>query len=53
VADREKFYNALSQGNVDEVKQLTQEALKVVSQQKRILKEDSFKPWIGSGEIQN
>ena len=39
MADQEKFYNALSQGNVDEVKQLTQEALKGGESAERILKE--------------
>jgi 5-methyltetrahydrofolate--homocysteine methyltransferase len=39
VADREQFYNALSQGKVDEVKQLTQEALKGGESAEKILKE--------------
>ena len=39
MADQEKFYNALSQGKVDEVKQLTQEALKGGESAEKILKE--------------
>jgi 5-methyltetrahydrofolate--homocysteine methyltransferase len=39
VTDQEQFYNALSQGKVDEVKQLTQEALKGGESAEKILKE--------------
>jgi 5-methyltetrahydrofolate--homocysteine methyltransferase len=39
VTDRERFYNALSQGKVDEVKQLTQEALNGGEPAGKILKE--------------
>jgi 5-methyltetrahydrofolate--homocysteine methyltransferase len=39
MADQEKFYNALSQGKVDEVKQLTQEALKGGESAEKVLKE--------------
>ena len=39
MADQEKFYNALSQGKVNEVKQLTQEALNGGESAERVLKE--------------
>ena len=39
MADQEKFYDALSQGKVDEVKQLTQEALKCGESAEKVLKE--------------
>ena len=39
MADQEKFYNALSHGKVDEVKQLTQEALKGGESAEKVLKE--------------
>ncbi len=39
MVDREKFYDALSQGKVDEVKQLTQKALNSGESAERVLKE--------------
>ena len=39
MTDREKFYSALSQGKVDEVKKLTQEALNGGESAERVLKE--------------
>jgi 5-methyltetrahydrofolate--homocysteine methyltransferase len=39
MVDREKFYNILSQGKMEEVKELTQEALNTGESAERILKE--------------